>query len=310
MVAGAGVVQPAERELPRMDPPNVLWFAGAYATSFAAYAVLETLPDSHDSVWPFLASIAFLAAFTAASVLLLWQGWWIPSGLALALAVSVVPAVGIAFLRLIGADSDGFPTGDFSWGALAVACATAVAGMAAFARTRFPFLFALVVGALLVAAQLLVPALVDAPHGRDHAVAAVAAGGLAVLAGLGLDGTGRRRDAFWFHALGWLSIAAGLAYFTIEPGGEHNARGWVPMLIAGVIVLAASAWVGRATWAVYGVLGYYAPVVHYMSSGLDEDRWTFAFVLLAVGLSIFAFGLLLQRYGGMWRRRAPTEAPL
>ena len=66
MVDGAGVVRPTERELPRMDPPNVLWFAGAYATSFAAYAVLETLPDSHDSLWPFLASIGLLAAFAAA----------------------------------------------------------------------------------------------------------------------------------------------------------------------------------------------------------------------------------------------------
>jgi hypothetical protein len=310
VVDGAGVVRPTERELPRMDPPNVLWFAGAYATSFAAYAVLETLPDSHDSLWPFLASIGFLAAFAAASVVLLRQNWWIPSGLALALAVSIVPAVGVAFLRLIGADSDSLPTGDFSWGAFAVAIATAAAGLVAYARTRFPFLFVLVVGALLVAAQLLVPAFVDAPHGRDHAVAAVAAGGLAVLAGLGLDGARRRRDAFWFHLLGWFSVGAGLAFFTIEPGGDHDVRGWIPMLVAGVLVLAASALVGRASWAVYGVLGYYAPVVHYMSSGLDEDRWTFALVLLAVGLSIFAFGLLLHRFGGVWRRRPPAEAPL
>jgi len=41
-----------------------------------------------------------------------------------------------------------------------------------------------------------------------------------------------------------------------------------------------------------------------MSSGLDEDRWTFALVLLAVGLSIFAFGLLLHRYGRFFLRRS------
>ena len=70
----AGVVLPAaERDVPRMDPPNVLWFFGAYAIGFAAYAVLGTIPDSQNSLWIFLASVGFLLAFAAAS--------WLPIGL-------------------------------------------------------------------------------------------------------------------------------------------------------------------------------------------------------------------------------------
>jgi hypothetical protein len=45
----AGVVlppEPVEREWPRMDPPNVLWFAGAYAIALGSYALLQTLPDT------------------------------------------------------------------------------------------------------------------------------------------------------------------------------------------------------------------------------------------------------------------------
>jgi hypothetical protein len=291
-----------------MDPPNVLWFAGTYAIAFASYALLGALPESQKSVWILLAAIAFLLAYSAASRELLRDGWWIPGGLAAALAVAMVPAVGVGFLRVIDVWSSDMPLTEFNGYALAVAIATAIAGLLAYWLTRFSFLFFTVVTAILVAAQFLAVAGGSATTGDDRAAAALVAGGLLVIAGVFLDAFGRRREAFWFHALGWFGAAAGLVFFIVEPGGDPE-RGWIPMLIVGTMMVIASGPIRRATWAVYGVLGYYAPLLHYMITGLNEDRWTFAVASLASGLSIFAFGMVLHRFGKTWGERFVRRPP-
>lgn len=280
-----------------MDPPNVLWFAGAYATAFGSYVLLRTIPNGHRNLWIFIAAVALLCAYTAGAWFLLRSTWWVPGGLAGALAVALVPAAAIAFLRLIKVWSEhlGDPFDNFSGYTLAVAGVTALAALVAFALTRFSFLFALLIGSVLVGSQILAAAN-GSPSGDDRATAALIAGALIVIVGVFLDAFGRRRDAFWFHALGWLSVAAGLVFFTFQPGGDHD-RGWIPMLIVGVLMLLLSGPIGRATWAFYGVAGYYAPIVHYLIAGLNEHRWTFATALLAVGLSIFVLGMVLHRFG-------------
>jgi hypothetical protein len=292
---------------PRMDPPNVLWFAGTYAIAFASYALLDALPESHSSVWIFVAAIALLLVYTGASHGLLRHGWWVPGGLGAALAVAMVPAVGIGFLRLIDTWSTDMPLTDFNGSAVAVGTVTAIAGLIAYWLTRFSFLFFTVVTAILVTAQFVAVAR-DSTSGHDRAAAALVAGGLLVIVGVFLDAFSRRRDAFWFHALGWFSAAAGLVFFVVEPGGDP-ARGWIPMLVVGTLIVIISGPIRRATWAVYGVLGYYAPLLHYMISGLNERRWTFAVALLAVGLSIFVVGLVLHRYGKRWGERFVRRPP-
>jgi hypothetical protein len=301
----------AERELPRLDPPNVSWFAGAYAIALGSYALLQTIPDSHRSLWIFIAALAFVVTYAVGAWLLLRSAWWVPGGLAAALAVAMMPAVSIAFLRVVRVWPQhlGDSFDDFSGYTLAVAGVTALAALVAFALTRFSFLFALFVGSILVGSQILAAAS-GSPSGDDRAVAALIAGALMVIVGVFLDAFGRRRDAFWFHALGWFSVAAGLVFFTFQPGGDHD-RGWIPMLIIGALILVVSGPIRRATWAMYGVLGYYAPLVHYLSTGLNEIRWTFAVALLAVGLSIFVLGMLLHRFGRAvgqrFVRRPPPE---
>jgi hypothetical protein len=278
-----------------MDPPNVLWFAGTYAIAFASYALIGALPESHDSLWIFLTALALLLVYAAGSYLLR-ETWRVPSGLAAALAVGMVPAVGVGFLRLIDVWSTDVPLTHFNGCAVAVAIVTAIAGLIAFWLTRFSFLFLTVVAAILVTAQFLALAGDSSAGGDDRATAALVTGGLIVIAGVFLDAFGRRRDAYWFHALGWFSAAAGLVFFIVEPGGNPD-RGWIPMLIVGTLMAIASGPTRRATWALYGVLGYYAPLLHYMITGLNESRWTFAVALFAAGLSIFVLGLLLHRYG-------------
>src|SRR6266487_4079270 len=291
-----------------MDPPNVLWFAGTYAIAVASYALLGALPESHSSVWIFVAAIALLLVYSAASHGLLRHGWLVPSGLAAALAVAMVPAVGVGFLRLIDVWSSNMPLTDFNRSAVVVGIVTAIAGLIAYWLTRFSFLFFTVVTAILVTAQFLAVARDSSTSGDDRAAAALVAGGLVVIAGVFLDAFGRRRDAFWFHALGWLSVASGLTFFVLEAGGD-SARGWIPMLVVGPLLVIVSGPIRRATWAVYGVLGYYAPLLHYMLTGLNAGRLTFAAALLAVGISIFGFGMLLQRYAKTWADRFVRRPP-
>ena len=67
-----------------MDPPNVLWFFGAFAIEFAVYALIQTIPDNKRGLWIFVVALGFLVGFAAASWLLLRRWWWVPGGLAAA----------------------------------------------------------------------------------------------------------------------------------------------------------------------------------------------------------------------------------
>ena len=180
-----------------MDPPNVLWFAGTYAIASASYALLNALPKSQSSLWIFLAALALLLVYSAASHGLLRNGWWVPGGLAAALAVAMVPAVGVGFLRLIDVWSSDMPFTNFNGCAVAVAITTALAGLIAYWLTRFSFLFFTVVTAILVTAEFLAVAGDSSASSDDRAGAALLTGGLVVIAGVFLDTFGRRRDAFW-----------------------------------------------------------------------------------------------------------------
>jgi peptidoglycan/LPS O-acetylase OafA/YrhL len=312
-----GVLPPktAERDWPQMDPPNVLWFFGAFAISFGVSALVSTVPDSQNGLWVFLVALAFLLAFEIASLALLRDGWWVAGGLAAALAVATFPGVCVGFLQLIDVwpDQPFFdPFEDFSSYPFAIAVATALFGLAAYTLTRFSFIFFIVVGAILLASQFLVPVFESPPTGDDRATTALVAGALVVIVGVFLDAFGRRRDAFWWHALGWLSVAAGLVFFAADPGGDPE-RGWVPMLIVGLLMMIAAGPMRRATWAVYGVFGFYAAIVYYLQKELDEDSWPFALLLLALGVAIFVQGTLVHRYGRVWAdrfvRRPPPGVP-
>ena len=65
-----------------MNPPNVLWYFGAFALGFAVYELIDTIPQSQSGLWILLTAIAFVAAFALAAAVLLRRGWWVPGGLA------------------------------------------------------------------------------------------------------------------------------------------------------------------------------------------------------------------------------------
>jgi hypothetical protein len=294
-----------------MDPPNVLWYFGAFTLGFGVYGLIATIPTGQSGLWILLTALGFFAGFALGSAVLLRRGWWVPGGLATALAVAVFPAVAVAFLKLIGVwpERPFFePLEQFSGYTLAVGLATAVIGLAAWWLTRFSFVLAVANGAILVSAQLLTPCFDESPSGGERAAMALVIGAVLFVIGVFVDVFGRRREAFWFEVLGLFSLAAGLVYFTVAPGGDPD-RGWIPMLIGGVALLIAAAPVGRATWAVYGVFGLYGTVVHYLAKELNERRWPFALVLIAFSVALVALGMAEQRYGRAWAQRFVRRPP-
>jgi hypothetical protein len=294
-----------------MDPPNVLWFFGAYTLAIGVYELIRTIPDSHGGLWILIAAVAFLAAFGLAAALLLRRSWWVPGGLAAALAVGVFPAASIAFLTLIQVwPSDPFfePLQQFSGWTFGVGLATALVGLLAWWLTRFSFVLAVAIAAILVSSQLLTPCFDESPSADERVTMALVIGAILFVAGVFIDAFARRREAFWFEVLGLFSIAGGLVYLTAEPGGDPD-RGWIPMLIGGIVLLVAAAPIRRASWAIYGVLGVYGAVVHYLVKELDEQRWPFALMLIVAAVLLFATGMVQHRYGRTLAQRFVRRPP-
>jgi hypothetical protein len=299
-----------------MDTPNVLWFFGAFAIAFATLELIDKVPESHRDLWEFLVSAALYIGFAAVGLLLIRAAWWIPGSLFLAVAVAVMPAVGYGVASLIGT----FPKEPFfdpfqqsSWSVIIIGLVTMVDALVSFALTRFSFLFFTFALATSFTAQFFLPVIDSSPSDAHHLTTAIVVGAALVLIGLGLDARGRRRDAFWFHTIGFFGVAVGLAYYASGASGGSN-RGWIPMCIAGAFVLLAAAPLRRATWAVYGLLGFYAPVLHWLTSNLNLSSAGDAAILLAIGLSIFLLGIALHRFGRVWTdrppgRRVPQESP-
>jgi hypothetical protein len=306
----------AEYDWPRMDTPNVLWFFATFAIAFATIALIDKIPETHRDVWELLVAVAFCVAYSAVGFVLLRRDWWIPGSLLVATAVAVMPAVGYGVGSLVGTfPNDPFadPFVDGSWTVFLIGIATIVAALVSFTLTRFSFILFELVIAASVTAQLLLATVTDHPSADAHLVTAIVVGVALVAVGIVLDVARRRRDAFWFHAGGFLGVAIGLAYYTTGAGGDAD-RGWIPMFLAGALVLVLSAPLRRATWAVFGVLGFYTPLFHWLTNNLNADSAGYALLLLAIGLSIFVLGLLLHGYGRIWtedqrRAIAPRDDP-
>jgi hypothetical protein len=297
-MAAAGTLR-AERDFPRFDTPNVLWFFGAVSISFATDLVLSQVPKSHHELWEFVVAVAFVLVYALFAAVQLRAGWWVPGGLAAAVAVSIVPAVGFGLTSLIRTfpkSSVYDPTQNFSWSIFLIGIATIAAGLFAFALTRFSFLFFTVTTSISFTAQFLLPGIDKHPSTDAHFVTAIVVGAAMVVLGMLLDLIHLRRDAFWFHVIGFGNVAVALGYYAVNSSGDTD-RGWIPMILAGGVVLIAAAPLRRATWAVYGVLGFYAPIVHWLTNGVRKSSAGYSLLLLAIGTSIFTLGLALHRFG-------------
>jgi hypothetical protein len=289
--------RPDAYEWPAFDAPNILWFFGAFTATGASYAVLTQIHSSARGAWILLASLAFLLAFAAASAGLLQMGWWVPGGVLAAMAVTFVAGATVAFERLIGVwkSSVGLgPIQEFEGSVFAVLVVLAVAGLTAFAIVRFHFILAIVVVATFFAAQLLLPLFVKPPGPGDYATSFVVVGGILILAGLALDAVRARRSAFWWHVVGLTTLSVGLGYHAFR----NATWGWVMIFAVGIVVLGLATALVRGTWAVFGVIGFYAPIAHYLNAWLGNLGTAFA--LVGAGLALVALGVAARHFGGVW----------
>jgi len=291
---------PAEQRRPRLDLANVLWFFGAITAAISTIGVLSKIPKSHADLWVFLASLGFLVAYALASALLQRRELRVPGGLMATVSAAMMPAVAYAFTQLVDVyPSDPFfePLDEFSGAVFGIGLATVAAALVAFAATRFAFALALVVGAGLSTVQLLTPAW--GTGADDPAVSGIVSGAAAVVVGLLLDAGGRRRLAFWFYVGGYFAVGASIVYYIVDGIGSGGSGGaWLALLLIGGVVLLGAAFLRRSTWAVYGALGVYAALYHYLAA----DDWVW-YLLLGVSLAIFVAGIAVAR------SRARVEAP-
>ncbi len=290
----------------RYDAPHILWYFGAITAALAINALVATVHPSGRGVWQLLVGLLLLAVLAGSAAVSLRAGWWVPAGVLTAAAVTVVPAVGQAFERLIGvwpsvAEQGPSAFEDFQGAIFALGLATILVGLVAFWLVRFPFVLVPVAVATLLTAQLLVPLLVDHPSTDHFAKTALVSGGVLLLAALLLDGRSRRADAFWWHVFGLLAIAIGLGWYT---GVRGAGWAWLAILVLGAILLLASAPLARATWATYGVLGVYAALLHYVDSWAGS--WKVPTLMILVSLGLIALGIALQVSG---RFRGQLDGP-
>jgi hypothetical protein len=308
----------ARAEPPRhYDPPHILWYFGAITAAGTASATVFSVGAGARGTYQLLVGLLFAGSFGAGAALLLRRGWRVPGGVLVVASVAMVPAVGQAFERLVGVWPDVADDGlslleDFEGGLFVLALATIVAGLAAFARVGFPFVFATVTIAVVFAAQFLVPAFVNEPSLDDRAGAFIVTGAVLLLVGLVLDSVARGDEAFWWHVIGLLALAVGLTWYAFF---RDAGWAWVTMLVLGAVLILASAPIDRATWTTYGVLGLFAATLNYDSDWLGS--WRSPALMVAVSVGLILLGMALSLYARAWaarlRRRpadpAPPDAP-
>jgi hypothetical protein len=292
---------------PELDVENVAWFFGAVVAAAASILIVDRVPESHRDVWEFLAAVGFLLVYALAAVVLFDRGWGIPAGLAAAAATAMVPGAGYGLLRVVGAYPkerffDPFTT--FSWAVFGITAGTLVAALLAWLVTRLSFLFFVAILATHFGAQLV--ATTWKPSGDGRAVVALVVGGALVLLGLAFDAARRPREAFWLYLGGFGGIAYMLGWFALF-SNDRQAAGWLPMVIAGAVVLVLSGILHRRVWATFGAAGLAGSFIHYVQA---ERRW-FAYFLLGAAFAAFAAGLAVARRRGRYLRdsRALTETP-
>jgi hypothetical protein len=299
----------------RYDPPHILWYFGAITAALTAGTTVASVSPGARGAYQLLLGLFFLGAFAAAAVVLLRAGWRVPGGVLLVAAVAMVPTAGQAFERLIGvwpdvtADGLGVLEG-FEPALLALALATIAAGLAAFALVGFPFVLTTVTVAVVVAAQTLVPALVDEPRLDDRAACLIVTGAVLLLVGLVLDSVARSAEAFWWHAVGLLALALGLTWYALFDDADWA---WATILVVGAVLVLASAPFDRATWTSFGVLGVWGGALNYASDWFGS--WRSPALMVAVSLALLLLGMALSQYARVWAARLrrtgtpPVEQP-
>ena len=297
---------------PRFDPPNILWYFGAIAATIASIAVINAVGSAHRGLWIFIVALAFFGGAAGLSAFALRFRCWVPGGVLATSAVVLFIPVIIGFEHLIGVwpGPNIDPFSHFEGVPFSLAAVTIAAGLVAFWLVRFGFVMLPVAVAAELGVQFLLPVFVSHPSADDHVIALLVTGAAFVVIGMLLDARLHRDAAFWWHVLGLFAIAVGLAYYVARGAADrfvpdisphHSTWAWVTMLVLGIGFVISSFAIRRATWAAFGVVGIYAPALHFIDDW--SGAWHFPLLMVFVGVSLVFAGAILDVFGATWPQR-------
>lgn len=265
--------------------------------------------------WNSLGSAGILATCLVYFVLAAGLGWWlrgrgykIGGGLLITVAVCLTPLIVYCiedltgFWPVLSAADDPIKYKDFypyirgAW--IIMELATMAVALAALLRVRFgfltaPFAFSLWFFSMDVAAWF---------FGQDHldwnteAWTAVLVGAIGIFVGFGFDRTlnkpeARSEDfAFWCYLFGLMAFWGGL---TSLDSDSETAR-FLYFLI-NVALVAASLYLHRSVFLVFGAVGIFAYVGH-LAYEVFKDSILFPFALVFIGFGIIIATVLAQKY--------------
>ena len=228
------------------------------------------------------------------------RGDWIPAGLFIVADMVVWIVFLAALLEWWGwlpDDEGGSAFAGWHWGLwlmTVIAIATAFVDLAVF---RFPLL---VVFPTVLTWFLVVDVL---SGGGDWAAVLTLIIGLVYLAiGSGLDGGSSRPYGFWVHFVAGVLIGGALLQWWNSSDAD-----WALVAVTGVVFVGIARATGRSSWAVLGIIGFFAASVFFVAdwSGLSFvpffggepgtiRGWVPGLVYGIVGLFFVALGLLVR----------------
>jgi uncharacterized membrane protein YhaH (DUF805 family) len=296
-----GVTGPAVAPA-KFDFSHVLWYAGALII-IGALGLFTTL--AFDAMGPSaltMTALGYGAAFVALGRFL-WgrPGLKTPAGLLITCAVNMVPMAVFG----IQAEADLWPApfedpgsyGSFfewlnaSWVYMDVA--TVIAGVIALRFFPFPFIAAIMAGALWFLSMDLTPWIAYALHGNTDYAWGLRESvsmyfGLALIVVAWAVDLKRWRAgdfAFWLHLAGVAAFWGGLT----SQDSDNELLKFVYCLInVGMVVLAV--FLGRRIYAVFGALGI-SFYLGYLAAEVFQDSLMFPMALSAIGLGVIGLGI-------------------
>lgn len=217
----------------------------------------------------------------------------VPGGLLIALAVGMVPLIVLTLQRVLGlwAPASGLELADWgNSGKLPAEAATAIAGVAAILRYRFPFILCLPIAAfwmlLMDGIGVVYP---GAAYGNLYLWTTVGYAGALVVVGWLIDGRTERDLSFWLYLIGLLGLWGSMSILF----ADGDVSGVVYCLGSLLLMLGAVLFQRRA-FAVFGGLGLAFYFID-LAERLFQDSLLFPIALSAIGIAVIVLGLWYYR---------------
>jgi hypothetical protein len=286
----------------RFNLVHLMWYAGALLV-IGAMGLFSTLAFEQMGGRALTATgVVYAIAFLAAGHHLWHRRRLVtPGGLLVTVAVAMAPLAVYGVQDATGAWGE---TGDpgrykvfyelIKGGWLPMEIATVIAGIIALAFYPFPFIVAVIAGALWFMSMDLTPWL----FGNDDMTWVLRRKvsmwfGLALLLGAWMIDLKRPRDkdfGFWLHLAGLVCFWGAV---TFTSSSSEIAKALYCLMNVGLVALAI--FLGRRAYAVFGAIGISFYLGH-LAEKVFADSLLFPFALSLIGVAIIAAGLYLHRH--------------